>query len=105
MRRPWARLSSRAWSSTPARNRSLRMETRRLVHPEHYSKLGGADLRRHFLVEDLFAEGVVKLVQWEGERTIIGSAVPLSAPLPLVSPEEIKAGHFSDRRELGVANL
>lgn len=81
------------------------METRRLVHPEHYASLGGAELRKHYLVDDLFAEGVVKLVHWEGERTIIGSAVPLSTPLPLVSPAEIKASHFSDRRELGVANL
>jgi 4-deoxy-L-threo-5-hexosulose-uronate ketol-isomerase len=81
------------------------METRRLVHPEHYPGLTGEELRKHFLVDDLFAPGEVKLVQWEGERTIIGSAVPLSTPLPLVSPEEIKAGHFSDRRELGVVNL
>ncbi len=81
------------------------METRRLVHPEHYPALSGEELRKHFLVDDLFSPGEVKLVQWEGERTIIGSAVPLATPLPLASPEEIKAGHFSDRRELGVANL
>ncbi|MBX7186442.1 MAG: 5-dehydro-4-deoxy-D-glucuronate isomerase [Vicinamibacteria bacterium] len=81
------------------------METRRLVHPEHYAGLSGEELRKHFLVEDLFTPGEVKLVHWEGERTIIGSAVPRSTPLPLVSPEGIKAGHFSDRREIGVANL
>jgi 4-deoxy-L-threo-5-hexosulose-uronate ketol-isomerase len=81
------------------------METRRLVHPEHYPGLTGEELRRHFLVDDLFTRGEVKLVHWEGERTIIGSAVPLKTALPLLNPEEIKAGHFSDRRELGVANL
>lgn len=81
------------------------METRRLVHPEHYSGLSGVELRKHFLVDDLFTPGEVKLVHWEGERTILGSAVPLSTPLPLVSPAEIKADHFSDRRELGIANL
>src|SRR5262245_48128325 len=81
------------------------METRRLVHPEHYASLTGEELRKHYLVDDLFAQGEVKLVHWEGERTIIGSAVPLATPLPLVSPEEIKAGHFADRREIGVANL
>lgn len=81
------------------------METRRLVHPEHYPGLSGEELRKHFLVEDLFTPGEVKLIQWEGERTIIGSVVPLATPLPLVSPEEIKAGHFSDRRELGIGNL
>ena len=81
------------------------METRRLVHPDHYAGLSGEELRKHFLVCDLFTPGEVKLVHWEGERTIIGSAVPLKTPLPLLSPEEIKAGHFSDRRELGIANL
>jgi 4-deoxy-L-threo-5-hexosulose-uronate ketol-isomerase len=81
------------------------METRRLVHPEHYPGLSGEDLRRHFLVDDLFTPGEVKLVQWEGERTIIGSVLPVATPLSLHSPEEIKAGYFCDRRELGVANL
>ena len=81
------------------------METRRLVHPEHYLRMSGEDLRRSFLVEGLFTPGEVKLVHWEGERTIIGSAVPLATPLPLLSPADIKADHFADRREIGIANL
>lgn len=81
------------------------METRRLVHPDHYLRMSGEELRNSFLVNDLFTPGEVKLVHWEGERTIIGSAVPLSTPLPLVSPSEIKADQFNDRREMGIANL
>ena len=81
------------------------METRRLVHPEHYLRMSGEDLRRSFLVEGLFTPGEVRLVHWEGERTIIGSAVPLATPLPLLSPADIKADHFADRREIGIANL
>jgi len=81
------------------------METRRLVHPEHYARMSGEELRRSFLVEDLFTPGEVKLLHWEGERTIIGSVVPLDRPLPLQSPQDIKANHFSDRREIGIANL
>ncbi len=81
------------------------METRRLVHPDHYLRMSGEELRQSFLVEGLFTSGEVKLVHWEGERTIIGSAVPLETPLPLLSPDEIKADHFSDRREIGIANL
>lgn len=81
------------------------METRRLVHPDHYLRMSGEELRQSFLVEGLFTKGEVKLVHWEGERTIIGSAVPLETPLPLLSPAEIKADHFSDRREIGIANL
>lgn len=67
--------------------------------------MSGEDLRRSFLVEGLFTRGEVKLVHWEGERTIIGSAVPLATPLPLLSPADIKADHFADRREIGIANL
>ena len=81
------------------------METRRLVHPDHYLRMSGEELRQSFLVEDLFKPGEVKLLHWEGERTIIGSAVPLATPLPLLSPGEIKADHFADRRETGIANL
>jgi 4-deoxy-L-threo-5-hexosulose-uronate ketol-isomerase len=81
------------------------METRRLVHPDHYLRLSGEELRQSYLVEGLFEPGEVKLVHWEGERTIIGSAVPLGTPLPLNSPAEIKADQFSDRREIGIANL
>ena len=81
------------------------METRRLVHPDHYLRMSGEELRQSFLVEDLFKPGEVKLLHWEGERTIIGSAVPLATPLPLLSPAEIKADHFADRRETGIANL
>ena len=81
------------------------MENGRLLHPEPNAGQGGEESRKHDHVDDLYTPGEVRRVHWEGERAIIGSAVPLSTPLPLVSPEEIKAGHFSDRREIGIANL
>jgi 4-deoxy-L-threo-5-hexosulose-uronate ketol-isomerase len=63
------------------------------------------ELRRHFLVEDLFAADEVRLVHWEAERTIVGSAVPRTRPLRLESPPEILAPFFCARRELGVVNV
>jgi len=70
-----------------------------------FERMSGEELRQSFLVEDLFAPGEVRLLHWEAERTIVGGAVPLAAPLLLVAPPEIKAAFFNERRELGVVNV
>ncbi len=81
------------------------METRHLVDPVRAESMTTAELRAAFLVEGLFTPGEVKLLQWEAERTILGSAVPLSAPLALEAPPELRAPSFTARRELGIVNL
>lgn len=81
------------------------MEHRNLVDAVRAETMNAAQLRAAFLVEDLFPRGEVKLLHWEGERTILGSAVPLDAPLALDAPPEIRAPFFCARRELGVLNL
>jgi 4-deoxy-L-threo-5-hexosulose-uronate ketol-isomerase len=81
------------------------METRHLVDPVRYRTMTGAELRQSFLVEDLFAPDEVRLLHWEAERTIIGSAVPAARPLALPNPPEINAPFFAARRELGIVNL
>jgi 4-deoxy-L-threo-5-hexosulose-uronate ketol-isomerase len=81
------------------------MQTRFLVDPAHYERMTVAELRAAFLVEDLFAPDEVRLVHWEAERTILGSAVPRRGPLTLDAPAELSAPFFAARRELGVVNL
>lgn len=81
------------------------MDHRNLVDPVRAESMSSAELRSAFLVEDLFPRGEVKLLHWEGERTILGSAVPLEAPLALEAPAEIRSPFFCERRELGVLNL
>jgi 4-deoxy-L-threo-5-hexosulose-uronate ketol-isomerase len=81
------------------------MQTHYLVDPVHYERMTGEELRATFLVEDLFAPDEVRLVYWEGDRTILGSAVPRSRPLTLEAPAELAAPSFTSRRELGVVNL
>ena len=81
------------------------MQTRHLVDPVRYRQMTGAELRQAFLVEDLFAPDEVRLLHWEAERTIIGSALPAARPLTLPNPPEIKAPSFGARRELGIVNL
>lgn len=81
------------------------MQTRAAVDRERYARMSGEELRRAFLVEDLFAPGELRLLHWESERTVVGAAVPLADALALPVPAELRATHFLQRRELGVVNL
>jgi 4-deoxy-L-threo-5-hexosulose-uronate ketol-isomerase len=81
------------------------MQNRPFVDRVRFERMSTDELRHAFLVEELFAPGEVRLVHWEAERTIIGSAVPVASPLKLTAPEEIKAAFFTERRELGVVNV
>jgi 4-deoxy-L-threo-5-hexosulose-uronate ketol-isomerase len=63
------------------------------------------ELRAAFLVEKLFTPGEVDLVYWETDRTVVGSAAPLAAALPLKTAPELAAEYFCERRELGVINI
>jgi 4-deoxy-L-threo-5-hexosulose-uronate ketol-isomerase len=83
----------------------MAMETRHLVDPVRYRQMTGDELRQAFLVEDLFTLDEVRLVHWEAERTILGSAVPAARALTLPNPPEIKAPFFAARRELGIVNV
>jgi 4-deoxy-L-threo-5-hexosulose-uronate ketol-isomerase len=63
------------------------------------------ELRASFLLESLFVEDSLDLVYVDADRTVIGSAVPSSAPLSLPCPDELRAASFLERRELGVLNI
>jgi 4-deoxy-L-threo-5-hexosulose-uronate ketol-isomerase len=65
-----------------------------------------AELRETFLFDDLFAAGEVRLAYCDVDRTVVGAAVPAgSGALALPNPEGLRAGHFLERRELGVLNV
>jgi len=64
-----------------------------------------AEIREEFLVDDLFAPGVIKLLYSNVDRVIIGSAVPTHQSLSLEAGAELRAKYFAQRRELGVFNI
>lgn len=76
------------------------------VSAEAVSRFTTDELRRTFLLESLFVPDRVDLNYWETDRTIIGSAVPLAAPLKLeASKKELAADYFLERREIGILNI
>lgn len=83
----------------------LRVETRHALHADHAKTLDTAGLRRHFLAQNLFAEGEIRLVYTHYDRFVLGGAVPGAGELVLDRVEETRTPGFLDRREMGVVNI
>ncbi len=81
------------------------METRHAQHPDHLPAMDTAELRRHFLVEDLFRPGELRAVYSHVDRVVAGGAVPLGTALELAASRELGVEYFLQRRELGILNL
>ncbi|MGA3009317.1 MAG: 5-dehydro-4-deoxy-D-glucuronate isomerase [Terracidiphilus sp.] len=70
-----------------------------------YPTMTTEEMRETFLLSDLFQPGKVCLTYVDLDRTVIGSAVPTSEPLPLLTDDALKAEYFTERRELGILNI
>ncbi len=81
------------------------MKLLEMADPIRYSRMTTAELRQTFLVTDLFQPGNIDLTYIDLDRTILGSAVPASAPLSLPTDPMLRAAYFTERRELGVLNI
>jgi 4-deoxy-L-threo-5-hexosulose-uronate ketol-isomerase len=81
------------------------MRVLQMADPVRFPHMSTAELRATFLIEDLFTPDRVELVYVDLDRTVIGSAVPLGAPLTLPCPAELRATSFTERRELGIFNI
>jgi 4-deoxy-L-threo-5-hexosulose-uronate ketol-isomerase len=70
-----------------------------------YSRMTTDERRATFLLEGLFAPGEIAFNYVDLDRTVVGSAVPTTAPLTLETEPELRADYFLERRELGVLNV
>ena len=81
------------------------MDVRCPTHPAEFAGLSPEELRRRFLVEELFVDGEVRFALSQQDRLVVGGAVPAGGTLTLDAPDELRAEHLCDRRELGVVCL
>jgi 4-deoxy-L-threo-5-hexosulose-uronate ketol-isomerase len=81
------------------------VQTRHPTHPGDFGELDPTGLRARFLVDDLFAEGEVRLTYSHHDRLVIGGVVPAGRELTLPVPAQLRAEHFTDRRELAIVCL
>ena len=83
------------------------MEIRQPVHSEQARTLDTDGLRRHFLIERIFAPGEITLTYSQIDRIIVGGICPTVEALEF-SPElgrHTGTEFFLERRELGLINI
>ena len=80
------------------------MNTRYTTGKTEYASMSTKQLRDAFLI-DLFEDDMLNMLYCEIERSIVGAAVPIAAPLSLEAGMELGSDFFCQRREMGVLNL
>jgi 4-deoxy-L-threo-5-hexosulose-uronate ketol-isomerase len=81
------------------------METRHAIDPEGAKCFSTEELRRHFLIQDLFTSDASKMVYTYYDRLIVGGICPAGTLALSVDEKLIGAPYLLERREMGVINV
>lgn len=81
------------------------MEIRYSPDPAGFARMNTTEIRKCFLVEELFRQDSIKLVYSDVDRAICGGIMPVRQAILLSASDELKADYFCQRRELGVLNV
>jgi 4-deoxy-L-threo-5-hexosulose-uronate ketol-isomerase len=83
----------------------MNIDKRHATHPDMIAQLMTADLRRHFLVTDMFPADGMALTHSHVERMVIGGVLPATRAVTLTDCPPLVKGAFLARRELGIINI
>ncbi|MDR1512122.1 MAG: 5-dehydro-4-deoxy-D-glucuronate isomerase [Propionibacteriaceae bacterium] len=81
------------------------MEQRHATSPDQIPGLTTAELRRLYLIEEVFTDDQVNLTYTHHDRVVLGGATPVAGPLTLQAPPELRSATFFDHREAGIVNV
>ncbi|CAN5447200.1 5-dehydro-4-deoxy-D-glucuronate isomerase [soil metagenome] len=81
------------------------MNIRSTTDRDGLRRMTARDIRDTFVIGELFRPGEVSMTYVEVDRAVVGSAAPLTTPLPLPTDHRLAAGYFCERREMGVINI
>ncbi len=81
------------------------MDSRHPVHPEHGKKMDTTELRKEFLIENLFVKDLINLTYSHVDRIIIAGICPSKKSLVINDGKELSSEYFFERREGGVINI
>ena len=81
------------------------MEIRFQNSPKETAAMNTGELRSNFVCESLMQDDKLTLVYSHYDRVIIGGVKPVQSIVVLENEEELKAGYFLERRELGIINV
>ncbi|MCM1042674.1 MAG: 5-dehydro-4-deoxy-D-glucuronate isomerase [Corallococcus sp.] len=83
----------------------MKLDIRYSNHPDDSKKYDTAELRRHYLIEKVFAADEILLTYSHQDRIIAGGAMPVKEKLSLGTAKELASDYFLQRREMGVINI
>lgn len=81
------------------------IETRHAQSPAEIARMDTEQLRKNFLIENVFEEDVIHLTLSFYDRYISGGAMPANKAIELPNPGNLKAQYFLERREMGIINV
>jgi len=81
------------------------IETRHAQSPAETARMDTEQLRKNFLIENVFEEDVIHLTLSFYDRYISGGAMPANKAIELPNPGNLKAQYFLERREMGIINV
>lgn len=82
------------------------MQVRHATHPDQVARYDTDDLRRHYLVTDLFGGDALTTVYSHHDRMVVGGVRPgAGRPVRLETADPLRAAHFLERREAGIVNI
>jgi 4-deoxy-L-threo-5-hexosulose-uronate ketol-isomerase len=82
------------------------MDVRYSTNPEEFQTMTTEELRKAYLIDNLFASDKVPMTYSDIDRSIAGSAVPVKGMLKLLATKkEMAAETFCERREVGIINI
>jgi 4-deoxy-L-threo-5-hexosulose-uronate ketol-isomerase len=82
------------------------MKTVLMADPVRYPRMSTEELRSNFLIEGHCAPGELHLAYVDLDRAVVGHAAPAAGQaIALPTYPELRAGYFTERRELGVLNI
>jgi 4-deoxy-L-threo-5-hexosulose-uronate ketol-isomerase len=82
------------------------MDVRYSTDPNGFKHMSTDELRKSYLIENLFAPDEVPMTYSDIDRSITGSAVPVNQTLKLLATKkEMAAEYFCERREVGIINI
>lgn len=81
------------------------MRTIEAADRSSYRRMTTDELRKNFVIGDLFQTGCLNLVYTNVDRAVVGGIVPGAEPLELKGGREMACTYFCERREAGIINL
>lgn len=83
----------------------MTMLVRQVCSPEETKQFDTSELRKNYLIENLFQTDKINMTYSHLDRTIVGGVSPVNTPVKLVSHKPVGSDPFLTRREMGVINI